>query len=313
MKKKLSLTPSPHIRTKETVETVMYDVVIALIPASIAATYFFGLRALIMILLSVLTAVISEAICQIIMKREIEILDGSAIITGILFAFVVPPSLPYWLLILGSAISMIIGKMIFGGLGHNIFNPALVGRVFLMASWPEAMTRWTNVRMVADGSAGATVLGLVGKSSEIESGMYLDLFLGKVGGSLGETSALALLIGGGYLLYRKQITWHIPVSYIGTVFILSILFGQNPIIHVLSGGLLLGAFFMATDMVTSPYTKVGKLIFGIGAGILVAWIRVKGALPEGVAYSILIMNGFTSVINKYTRPRIFGEVPKDEK
>lgn len=310
--KKLFVSPSPHVRTKETVKNVMWDVVIALIPAMIASIYFFGMNAFSVLIVSVVSALVSEAIVQKLMKRKVKIKDGSALITGILFAFVVPPALPWWLTMIGSSVSIIIGKMVFGGLGHNVFNPALVGRAFLTASWPVAMTSWLGT----DGEAGATVLGTLkqhGFGNVLEmfgtkGKMYLDLFIGNVGGSLGETSALALLLGAAYLLYRKQITWHIPVSYIGTVFILTALFGQDPLLHILSGGLILGALFMATDMVTTPYTSKGKLIFGLGVGVLVTWIRMKGGYPEGVCYSILIMNAFVPLIDRYTRPRVFGEV-----
>ncbi len=310
--KKLFVSPSPHIRTKETVKNIMWDVVIALTPAMIASIYFFGMNAVSVISVSVLSAVVSEALVQKLMKRKVKISDGSAVITGILFALVVPPALPWWLTMIGSSVSIIIGKMVFGGLGHNVFNPALVGRAFLTASWPVAMTTWLGT----DGKVGATVLGTLKQQGMdnvlsmfgTKGKMYLDLFLGNVGGSLGETSALALLLGAGYLFYKKQITWHVPVSYIGTVFVLTTLFGQDPLLHILSGGLMIGALFMATDMVTSPYTAKGKLIFGLGAGILVTWIRMKGGYPEGVCYSILIMNGVVPLIDRYTRPRVFGEV-----
>ncbi|BDU49696.1 RnfABCDGE type electron transport complex subunit D [Haliovirga abyssi] len=312
MNKKLRVSPSPHIRTKETVENVMWDVVIALTPAILAAIYFFRLGAVKVLSVSIITAVVSEAIAQKLMGRKIQIKDGSAIITGILFAFVVPPTLPWWITMIGAGVSIILGKMVFGGLGHNVFNPALIGRAFLLASWPVAMTSWIGV----DGKAGPTILGVLkehGFSKVLDmfgnqGAMYTKLFLGNVGGSLGETSVLALLIGAGYLLYKKQITWHTPVVYIGTVFVLMWIFGQDPLMEIMSGGLILGAFFMATDMVTTPYTSKGKILFGLGAGILVVWIRLKGGYPEGVAYSILLMNGVTPLINMYTRPRIFGGV-----
>lgn len=312
MKKKLFVSPSPHIRTSETVENVMWDVVIALVPALIMAVVFFGLSAFIVISVSVLAALGAEALSQFIMKRDIEIIDGSAVITGILFAFVVPPALPWWMAAVGAAVSILFGKMVFGGLGQNVFNPALVGRAFLLASWPVAMTTWVGV----DGHAGATVLGIfkeqgydvVVASFDGKFGMYKSLFLGNIGGSLGEVSAVALLIGAGYLFYKKQITWHIPVVYVGVVAFFAAITGQDPLMHILSGGLILGAFFMATDMVTSPYTPLGKIIFALGCGLLTIWIRTKGGYPEGVCYSILIMNGFTPLIDRYTRPRVFGAV-----
>ena len=321
MKKNLLVSPSPHIRTDETVESIMWDVVIALIPAMLISIYFFRMQAISVLLVSVISAVVVEVLCQIVMQREIQIFDGSAVVTGLLFAFVVPPGMSWWVTMIGSGISILLGKMVFGGLGHNIFNPALVGRAFVTASWPVAITTFTNL----DGTAGPTVLGIV-KNYDLSNGfdviagypfmhelftsgtIYVDMFIGNIPGSLGETSVLALLIGGAYLFYKKHITWHIPVSYVGTVFILMLITGNDPFLHILSGGLILGALFMATDMVTTPYTKVGKFIFGVGAGVLVVLIRLRGGYPEGVCYSILIMNGFTPLINKYTRPRVFGEV-----
>lgn len=312
MDKIFKLGPSPHIRSGETVNNIMRDVIFALIPSLIAAIYFFGVKALMVITVSIIAAVITEGICQKMMKSEIEIFDGSAVITGILFAFVVTPTLPLWMAAIGSSISILLGKMVFGGLGHNIFNPALIGRAFVMASWPAAMTTWMNT----DGSAGATVLGVlkmegynsVVKMFDGKGDMYLQLFLGNRGGSLGETSVIALLIGGAYLLYKGHITLHTPVAYVATVFITALAAGQDPLFHILAGGLFLGAIFMATDMVTTPYTSFGKIIFGVGAGLLVVWIRMKGGYPEGVCYSILIMNSLTPLINRYTRPKVFGEV-----
>ena len=312
MEKKYSLGPSPHLRTKEKVNVIMRDVIIALIPAAAAGIYFFGVRALSVMAVSILTAVITEALCQKIMNQKIEITDGSAVITGILFAFVVTPTLPLWMAVIGSFVSIFLGKMVFGGLGHNIFNPALIGRAFLMASWLGAMTSWVGT----DGKAGATVLGVlkmenydnVVKMFDSVSDMYWNLFLGNRGGCIGETSVVALLIGASYLVYRKHITLHTPITYIATVFMLSWAAGQDPIMAVMAGGLVLGALFMATDRVTTPFTTTGKIIFGLGAGIIVVLIRIKGGYPEGVCYSILIMNALTPLINRYTRPKVFGEV-----
>lgn len=325
MAKIFRMGPSPHIRTKETVETVMYDVIIALIPALIAATYFFGLRALVVTGVSVLSCMATEYVCQKLMKQEIQILDGSAIITGILYAFVIPPYISLVYVIIGAVVSIALGKMVFGGLGQNIFNPALVGRAFVQASWPVAITTFNY-----DGQAGATVLdaikrGLIsdgvagasaiagasttGTNTLIEMGnLTLNSFLGKMGGCLGETSALAILIGGVYLIYKKQIDWKVPLIMIATVFVGAMIAGYNPVVQIFSGGLFLGAFFMATDMVTSPHTPKGKLIFAFGIGVLVSLIRFKGGYPEGVAYSILIMNGVVPLINRYTSPRVFGRV-----
>jgi len=309
MEKLYKLGSAPHIRTSETVEKVMYDVIIALIPAMLVAVYFFGLRALWVTLVAVVAAMVSEAAWQKIMKEPIDVLDGSAIITGILFAFVVPVTLPYPIVILGSVVSIILGKMVFGGLGHNVFNPALVGRIFITISYPVAMTNWVGV----DGVAGATALDYLKNGNAIETisnNVYLDLFIGRMGGSLGEVSALAILIGGIYLIIRGQIDWKMPAIIFATVAVIALVFGHNPIEHLLTGGLFLGAFFMATDMVTTPYTTSGKLIFGFGVAAITMLIRLRGAYPEGVAFSILVMNGVTSIINKYTKPKKFGEVKK---
>jgi Na+-translocating ferredoxin:NAD+ oxidoreductase subunit D len=323
MEKKYNIGPSPHIRTEERVNTIMRDVIIALLPAMAAGIYFFGIKAAYITSVSVITAVITEAICQKIMNKKVEIMDGSAIITGILFSFTVTPTLPLWMAIIGSFVAIVLGKMVFGGLGHNIFNPALVGRAFLMASWLGSMTSWINT----DGKAGATVLGIlkmenydnVVKMFSPESNfswkvftespvvnMYWNMFIGNRGGSIGETSIVALLIGAAYLIYKKHITVHTPLIYIFTVFMLSWAVGQDPVMAVMAGGLVLGAFFMATDSVTTPDTASGKLIFGLGAGILVVLIRTKGGYPEGVCYSILIMNALTPLINRYIRPKVFG-------
>lgn len=309
MAKIFRMGPSPHIRTKETTEDVMYDVIIALIPAMIAAWYFFGIRAVSVTAVSILACMVSEYICQKIMKRDIEIFDGSAIITGILYAFVIPPYMSYWYIITGAVVSIVLGKMVFGGLGHNIFNPALVGRAFIQASWPVAITTF-----MYDDIAGPTMLdamkrGLSLDVTLIEKGnLYLNTFVGKMGGCLGETSALALLLGGLYLIYKKQIDWKVPLTIIATVFLITWASGADPILHIFSGGLFLGAFFMATDMVTSPHNPKGRFIFALGVGILISLIRLKGGYPEGTAFAILIMNGVVPIINRYTRPKRFGEV-----
>lgn len=314
MAKILKMGPSPHIRTKETVDDVMYDVIIALIPAMIAAWYFFGIRAVSVTAVSILTCMAAEYICQKVMKRDIEVFDGSAIITGILYAFVIPPYMSYAYVVVGAAVSIVLGKMVFGGLGHNIFNPALVGRAFIQASWPVAITTF-----MYDDIAGPTLLdamkrGLTSDMALIEKGnLYMNALVGRMGGSLGETSAIALLLGGIYLIYKKQIDWKVPLIIIGTVFIATLASGADPLLHILSGGLFLGAFFMATDMVTSPQNPKGRMIFALGVGILISLIRLKGGYPEGTAFAILIMNGFVPLINRYTRPRVFGEVKANAK
>ena len=289
----LKTGPAPHIRTAETVESVMYDVVIALIPAFAMAVYSFGIRALILTSVSVLTCILTEYLCQKALKRDIEAFDGSAILTGILFAFVVPVGMGLQYVIVGNFVAITLGKIVYGGLGHNIFNPALIGRAFVQASWPVAITTFAY-----DGKAGATVLDAMKRGIPLTDSLiyeggnqYINAFLGQMGGCLGETSALALLIGGVYLIYKKQIDWKVPAVMIGTVFVLTWAMGANPFMQILSGGLFLGAFFMATDMVTSPITGKGRVIFALGIGILVSLIRIKGGYPEGTAYAILIMNG----------------------
>lgn len=308
------IAPGPHIRTTETVESVMYDVVIALIPAFAVGVYVFGIRAFIITAVAVLTCMATEYVCGKLLKKPSTFLDGSAIITGILFSFVVPAYMNLAYVIIGCVISIAVGKMLFGGLGQNIFNPALVGRAFVQASWPVAITTFTY-----DGKSGATVLdamkrGLELNTALIDNGnMYLQAFIGKMGGCTGEISALAILIGGIYLIYKKHIDWKVPVITIGTVFVTTWLFGANPFMHIFSGGLFLGAFFMATDMPTSPHTDNGRILFALLLGFLISCIRIKGGYPEGTAYAILILNGVVPLIDRYIRPKTFGEVKKNGK
>ena len=311
----LKTGPAPHIRTAETVESVMYSVVIALIPAFAMAVYTFGVRALILTAVSILTCILTEYLCQKALKRDIEAFDGSAILTGILFSFVVPVIMPLQYVVVGNIVAIALGKMVYGGLGHNIFNPALIGRAFVQASWPVAITTFAY-----DGKAGATVLDAMKRGIPLTDSLiyeggnqYINAFLGQMGGCLGETSALALLIGGVYLIYKKQIDWKVPAVMIGTVFVLTWAMGANPFMQILSGGLFLGAFFMATDMVISPITGKGRVIFALGIGILVSLIRIKGGYPEGTAYAILIMNGVVPLIDRYIRAKKFGGVSKNGK
>jgi len=312
---RLIVSASPHIRDKDSIHKIMWTVVVSLVPAVIAGTYFFGLRVLLLVLISSATAVATEAIIQKLTRRKVTVSDGSAVVTGVLLAMVISPGVPLWMPIVGSFCSIAIAKSLFGGLGCNIFNPALIGRAILLASFPVAMTTWplpTALRSV-DSVTGATVLAMVKEGNFTNLPSIWSLFVGREGGSTGETSALALLIGAAILLVRGYITWHIPVSYIGTVAViigLSRFFGDQNFtmipVHVLSGGLILGAFFMATDMVTSPLTKKGGVIFGIGAGVITCLIRLLGGYPEGVCYSILLMNALTPLIDRYVRPRRFG-------
>ena len=300
------LSSSPHIREKHTVNTIMRDVVIALVPATIAGVYFFGLEALMVILTCVISSVFAEYAWQKLTGRDVTVNDFSAAITGLLLAFNVPPSLPLWMAFVGSVFTIIVVKQLFGGLGQNIVNPALAGRAFLLACYPVAMTTWT-----LDGVTGPTPLAIL-KSGQGELPGIMNVLIGNVGGCIGETSAIALILGGAYLLYRKVITWHIPATYIATVFVLSTLIGRNGFMtgnglyEVLAGGLMIGAFFMATDYTTSPLTPKGQIIFGIGCGVIASVIRIFGGYPEGVSYSILLMNLCVPLIDKYTAPRVFG-------
>lgn len=295
----LVISSSPHITSEESIPRIMYSVVIALVPAMVGAIYFFGVRALALILVSGGAALATETIFQAARKKEITVWDGSALVTGLLLALNLPPTLPLWMAAVGAIVAIALGKQVFGGLGHNPFNPALIGRVFLFITFPVQMTTW-----VLDGKTMATPLGLMKFEGRLTP--YADLFIGKVGGSIGETSVLLLLIGATYLLYKRYIDWRIPVGFLGTVAILTGVLGQNPLFHLMAGGLVLGAFFMATDMVTSPVTRLGRWIFGIGAGIIVVVIRLYGGYPEGVSFAILLMNAITPLLDKYTRPRVFG-------
>jgi electron transport complex protein RnfD len=332
MSKLLTVSPSPHNYGKDTIKSLMYGVLIALIPTLLVSLYFFGIGALIVIITSVLSAVVFEyLISKYILKQNPDITDGSAVITGLLLAFNLPSNLPVWIVIIGALVAIGIGKMTFGGLGNNPFNPALVGRVFLLVSFPVQMTTWPapiqSRLQYLDAVTGATPLGVVKEGlrngeqvselvKQIPSNM--QMFIGNVGGSLGEVAGLAIVLGLIWLLYKKVITWHIPVSMLGTIFIVSGVFWlinpekyMDPVFHIISGGALLGAVFMATDYVTSPMTAKGQLIFGIGIGFLTVMIRLFGAYPEGVSFAILIMNAFVPIINLYVKPKRFGEVIKN--
>jgi electron transport complex protein RnfD len=293
----LIVSTGPHLRDKDNVPQIMRDVLLALLPAVVGSVIFFGLRALFLCLISMLTAMLTEFLCKKMRGQKSTLTDGSAALTGLLLAMCVPPSLPYWMAALGCVVAIGVAKEAFGGLGFNIFNPAHVGRAFLLAAYPVAMTTWhqpfTNLTVTT-----ATPLNIIKEKLVVEFPSLWNLFLGNRAGSLGETSALLLLIGAAYLFYKKIIDWRIPFVYIGTVALLMFVFRQDPLIQVLSGGLLIGAFFMATDYVTSPITTWGKIGFGIGAGLLVVVIRLWGGYPEGVCYSILVMNAFTPLLDK---------------
>jgi len=313
VKNRLIVSVSPHLHKDESISKIMWMVVLSLIPAGIAGVFIFGLETLWVICLGVASALFAEGILQALTKRKITILDGSAFLTGLLLAYNLPPRVPFWLPIIGSFFAIAIGKQVFGGLGQNIFNPALVGRVILMASWPKYMTSWTNPRWVPDAVTSATPLGLLKEGKILTHISYLDLFLGKRGGCIGEVCILALLLGALFLLIRGYLSWHIPMSFILTTGLFTYIFSPQGffrgdwLFHILTGGLILGAFFMATDYVTSPLTRKGQLIFGIGCGLLTAIIRLWGGYPEGASYAILMMNAATPIIDRYTKNRIYGK------
>ncbi|MEA3504725.1 MAG: RnfABCDGE type electron transport complex subunit D [Bacteroidota bacterium] len=324
---KLTISGSPHVHGGDSVSKIMYGVVLAMIPAMLVAFYMFGLGAMRVFLISIMACYLTEYLIQkYLIKGAVTINDGSALVTGVLLAFNVPSSLPWWIIVIGAIIAMGMGKMSFGGLGKNPFNPALVGRVFLLISFPVQMTTWPKAIVsreyfsfsgldskLMDAITGPTPLGILQEEGVSDLPDYMNLLLGQVGGSLGEISAIALIIGGLYLLVKKIITWHIPVSFLlsaafmsGILWLIDPTQYADPVFHLLTGGLLLGVFFMATDMVTSPMAPKGQIIFGVGVGVLTILIRVFGAYPEGVSFAILIMNAFTPLINGQFKPKRFG-------
>jgi len=325
--KLLTLSSSPHIRDGSSIPGVMHTVILALMPGAAVGVYLFGFPALFTIILAIASCIGLEAWMQRLTGRKITVYDGSAILTGLLLAMNLPSSAPWWLTIIGSLVAIVIGKHLYGGLGQNIFNPALVARVFLLISWPVQMTSFPSPKALAGADAVSSATPLTAIKMELMSHKAniditqlpqpstFDLLLGVHGGSLGEISIVALLIGGLYLLYKKIITWHIPVSFIGTALIFSAIMWfidpmkyANPVFHVLTGGLILGAFFMATDYVTSPVTNKGMIIFGAGCGFLTILIRLFGGYPEGVSFAILLMNLVTPLIDMYIEPQKYGEV-----
>ncbi|MCF8298056.1 MAG: RnfABCDGE type electron transport complex subunit D [Saprospiraceae bacterium] len=327
----LTISGSPHVHSGHSVKKVMYGVVIAMVPALLVSFYYFGLGAVKVTLVAVIACMLFEYLIQkYLLKGEITVFDGSAIITGILLSFNVPSSLPIWMIIVGALVAIGIGKMSFGGLGKNPFNPALVGRVFLLISFPVQMTSWPkpieSASQLVDAVTGPTPLGLVKEGLAAGESMssvmaqvpsYIQLLLGNCGGSLGEVSAIALIVGGLFMLIRKIITWEIPVAFLGSVIIFTGILWLvnpeiyvNPLFHLVTGGMMLGVFFMATDMVTSPMSRKGMLIFGVGVGVITILIRVFGAYPEGVSFAILIMNAFVPLLNKSFKPKRFGETIK---
>lgn len=343
MARLFKVSSTPHIRDKTTIPVVMYSVVGALIPALAGAIYFFGLPALWITLLAVVSCVAAEGLLEKMSGKPLTILDGSAIVTGILLAFNLSPGVSWWIPVVGGFFAIAVGKLTFGGLGYNPLNPALLGRVFLQQSWPVEMNAsWTSPRGIPaiDAETIATPLSImkeniaVLKENDLLSGnidavidasghigdltvSFMDPFIGRIPGCLGETSAMLLLIGAAFLMFKRYIGWRIPFSFVGTTALLTWIFGGYEgyftgswLFHILYGGLILGAFFMATDMVTSPLTVKGRFVFGIGCGVLTSLIRLVGGYPEGVSYAILLMNLTVPLINRFTGPKVFGEVKK---
>ena len=325
---KLIASSSPHIRSKDDTQSIMIDVCIALLPALVASVIVFGFQALVLTLISVVSCVFWEWAYRKLMKKNCSVGDCSAVVTGMLLAFVCPVSLPWWTIVIGSFFSIVVVKQLYGGIGCNFLNPALAGRAVLVASYAGAMTTWVQPGFknavaifgsAADVATGATPMALMKDGAFDQMPEIMDMFLGFIGGSLGETSALALLIGFAWLLLRKVISWQIPVAYIATVAVVSLISAPAGVgavdymfYSIFGGGLMLGAIFMATDYATSPVTKPGQLVFGIGCGLLTVLIRRFGSYPEGVCYSILIMNCCTWLLDKYIKPTIYG-APKKEK
>jgi electron transport complex protein RnfD len=319
-----SVSISPHIKSAETTARIIWTVNAALAPAALVGVWYFGLKALITVVLCIASAMASEYLFQKLLKRKITVRDGSAFLTGLLLALNLPPQAPLYVPVLGSCVAILLAKQLFGGIGYNIFNPALIGRAFLLITFPKLLTTWnapTAAFFGVDTVTCATplnILKLEGIDKLIESfgdrgQLYLDLLIGNRAGCIGETCIIALLAGGLFLIYRGYITWHIPVAYLGTVMIIAWLaggqdgiFSGDPLLHFLSGGIVLGAFFMATDYVTSPSTRAGKLLFGAGCGFITILIRLKGGYPEGCMFSILIMNCFAPLIDRGFRTRVFG-------
>lgn len=302
----LTVSSSPHIRASHTTTSIMLNVVLALTPALVVGVVYFGSKVILLTLISVVTAVLTEAIIQKLTKQEVTVKDCSAVVTGMLLALSLPVSAPWWIPFIGAIFAIAIVKQCFGGIGQNFMNPALAARAVLVASWPMRMTA-----AAFDTGTGATPLALIKDGVREGLPSYMDLFMGNISGCIGEVSALALLIGGVYLMARKIISWRIPVIFIGTSMAFTLIFGQDAIYHALSGALLLAAFFMATDYSSSPVNSKAQVIYAFGCGLLTSIIRLWGGYPEGVTYAILLMNVCTPLIERFTIPKVYGEVKKN--
>ena len=310
---KLTVAPSPHVKDKTTTSSLMMTLIIALLPAAAASVFIFGISSLVLIATCIIAAVVSEYVFNLVCKKPQTIGDYSAVVTGLLLAFNLPSTFPIWMAAVGSFAAIVVVKCLFGGIGQNFANPAITGRIILLISFSGPMTNWVVPQKVMGGYelvAGATPLALnaAGDTASIPS--YMDMFLGMRGGSLGETCIAALLLGGLFLIVKKVISPIIPLSYLATVAVFAVLVGQDPLFHLMAGGVVLGAFFMATDYVTSPVTDKGKLIFGIGCGLITMLIRIFGNYPEGVSFAILLMNILTPHIDNLTKTKPFGGAVK---
>ena len=324
--KLLFVSGSPHVHHHDSVKKIMWSVVIALLPAFLVAVYFFGVPVILITAVSIASCLLFEYLIQrFLLKGKPTMSDGSAVITGLLLAFNLPPNLPLWMVAVGALMAIGVGKMAFGGLGRNPFNPALVGRVFLLISFPVDMTSWPKPSPIwnfaADAITGPTPLGILKEGvkngvsiEQLNLPSHIDMLIGQMGGSFGEISAIALILGAIFLLIRKVITWHIPVAFIGSAFLFAAVFHQidptmyaNPFFHLITGGLMLGALYMATDMVTSPTSPSGMIVFGVGCGVITMLIRMFGAYPEGVSFAILLMNAVVPLINKGFKPKVFAK------
>lgn len=319
---KLTVSSSPHVRCNESIPKIMWNVVAALVPAAAFGVYYFGINALVNIIVAVVSAVVFEFLWEKMMHKKVTIKDGSTVITGLLLAMCCPPSLPWWMSIVGSFLAIVVCKQSMGGLGYNLFNPAHVGRAGLMVSWPVAMTTWTQLNgQVIDGVAGATPLNVFKHGGQDAlftlfgandwGSIYQSMFFGMRNGSMGETCTVLLILGGLYLIWRGYVNWQVPVIMIATVGILMAIIYQSPnvaLFEMMAGGLIIGAFFMATDMVSAPITLKGQMIFALGCGLITVLIRVLGGYPEGVCYSILLMNTLTPLIDRLVKPQVFGAV-----
>lgn len=314
---KLIVSSTPHIRANNSVDDIMLDVILALMPAAFAGVLFFGARALAVTVLSVISCVVFEALYEIIAKKRVTVKDLSAVVTGMLLAFALPPTVPYYAVVIGAFAAIVITKQLFGGIGQNFMNPALIGRAFLMASFPAAMTSFTTERLgifekTADVVTSATRLSPMAALSSANPPALRELFIGRMadgtalGGCIGETCSAAILLGLVYLVVRRVISLRIPLTYMGSMMLMAMIFGRNPFEALFTGGVMLAAVFMATDYVTTPTTACGQLIFGCGCGIITSVIRFWGGYPEGVTYAILLMNILTPLLDRWTVPKLAG-------